>query len=170
MVDAHFSCIWRYLVGLGVPVANADDAAQQVFIVAAEKILTIERGSERSFLVSTAHGVAANMRRAAGRRREVQAPSLDLRADETPDPEQNAESHEAAAILDAFLVSLSGEVRSVFMLFELEGMTMVSIAETLSIPPGTVASRLRRAREEFHEMARRVQMDSPSHRGRGGRA
>src|ERR1700678_2145882 len=59
MVDAHFSCIWRYLVGLGVPVANADDAAQQVFIVAAEKILTIERGSERSFLVSTAHGVAA---------------------------------------------------------------------------------------------------------------
>src|SRR5271155_1991843 len=48
MVDAHFSAIWRYLVGLGVPVAHADDAAQQVFIVAAEKILSIEAGRERS--------------------------------------------------------------------------------------------------------------------------
>jgi RNA polymerase sigma-70 factor, ECF subfamily len=170
MVDAHFNFVWRCLVGLGVPVAHADDAAQQVFIVAAQKILSIEAGSERSFLVSTAHGVAANVRRAVGRRREVQAdPNLEREADDTPDPEQNAESREAAAILDAFLASLSEELRSVFMLFELEGMTMASIAETLKIPPGTVASRLRRAREDFHEMARRVQADPPSSRGKGGR-
>jgi RNA polymerase sigma-70 factor, ECF subfamily len=170
LVDAHFSWIWRYLVGLGVPVAYADDAAQQVFIIAAAKILLIESGSERSFLASTAHGIAANVRRSTGRRREVLAStSLDIRADDAPDPEKSAESREAAAILDAFLASLSEDVRSVFMLFELEGMTMACIAETLNIPPGTVASRLRRAREEFHEMARRVQMGSPSSRGRRGR-
>jgi len=35
------------------------------------------------------------------------------------------------------------------VLYELEELTMAVIAETLGIPPGTVASRLRRAREQF---------------------
>ncbi len=161
MVDAHFGFVWRYLGGLGVPAASIDDAAQQVFLVAAAKILSIEPGLERSFLVGTAHGVAANVRRAHERRREVPGDAaLGTQADHGPDPEKSAESREAAAILDAFLASLPDELRSVFMMFELEGMTMASIAETLRIPPGTVASRLRRAREEFHEMARRVQTGS----------
>jgi RNA polymerase sigma-70 factor (ECF subfamily) len=171
MVDAHFGFVWRYLGGLGVPAANVDDAAQQVFLVAAAKILSIEPGLERSFLVGTAHGVAANARRAHDRRREVQGDTaFATRADQAPDPEQTAESREAAAILNAFLASLPDELRSVFVMFELEGMTMASIAETLSIPAGTVASRLRRAREDFHEMAKRVQAGTPSGRGRGGRS
>jgi DNA-directed RNA polymerase specialized sigma24 family protein len=36
-------------------------------------------------------------------------------------------------------------------------MTMAAIAETLGLPPGTVASRLRRAREEFHAASKRFQ-------------
>jgi RNA polymerase sigma-70 factor, ECF subfamily len=171
MIDAHFAVVWRYLGGLGVPPANVDDAAQQVFLVAAAKILSIEPGLERSFLLGTAHGVAANARRSNERRREVHGDAaLATQADHAPDPEQNVGSREAAEILDAFLASLPEELRTVFMLFELEGMTMASIAESLHIPPGTVASRLRRAREDFHEMAKRVQAGSPSVRGRGGRS
>jgi len=175
MVDAHFGFVWRYLGGLGVPPAGIDDAAQQVFLVAAAKITSIEPGLERSFLVGTAHGVAANARRANDRRREVHGDvALATRADHSPDPEQTAESREAASILDAFLAALPDELRSVFMMFELEGMTMAAIADTLNIPPGTVASRLRRAREDFHDMAKRVQAGSPSARGsvlgRGGRS
>ncbi len=41
-----------------------------------------------------------------------------------------------------------------FVLYELEGLKMADIAGLLEIPPGTVASRLRRAREEFHAQAR----------------
>ena len=41
------------------------------------------------------------------------------------------------------------DFRNVFVLFELECMTMTEIAHVLSIPAGTVASRLRRARELF---------------------
>ena len=174
MVDAHFGFVWRYLGGLGVPPAAIDDAAQQVFLVAAAKLASIEPGLERSFLVGTAHGVAANARRANDRRREVQGDvALATHADHAPDPEQSAESREAAGILDVFLGSLPEELRSVFMMFELEGMTMASIAEALNIPPGTVASRLRRAREDFHDMAKRVQAGSrlgaPSER-KGGRS
>jgi RNA polymerase sigma-70 factor, ECF subfamily len=158
LVDTHFNFVWRYLRALGVPQDGADDAAQQVFLVAASKIDAIEQGRERSFLVGTAHGVAANTRRAYERRREVHGDGeLSNRIDHSRDPEQETESREAVAILDRFLSSLPEELRTVFVLFELEGMTMAAIGETLGIPAGTVASRLRRAREDFHEMAKRVQ-------------
>jgi len=168
MVDAHFAFVWRYLRGLGVPPSGVDDAAQQVFLVAAAKIAAIQPGLERSFLVGTAHGVAANARRAHERRREVPGDdAFASQADQAPDPEQSAESREAAGILDAFLASLPDDLRSVFVLFELEGITMAVIADTLDIPTGTVASRLRRAREDFHEMARRVQIGRASRETRG---
>ena len=41
------------------------------------------------------------------------------------------------------------ELRAVFVLSELEELTMAQIAEMMSTPPGTVASRLRRARAAF---------------------
>jgi RNA polymerase sigma-70 factor, ECF subfamily len=158
IVDSHFNFVWRYLRALGVPHANADDATQQVFLVAASKVDLIEEGRERSFLVGTAHGVAANARRANERRREVQGEGdLSLQIDNALDPEQQTESREALAILDRFLETLAPDLRTVFVLFELEAMTMAAISETLGIPAGTVASRLRRAREEFHDMAKRVQ-------------
>jgi RNA polymerase sigma-70 factor, ECF subfamily len=166
LVDAHFNFVWRYLRALGVPQANTDDATQQVFVIAASKLDAIEEGRERSFLVGTAHGVAANTRRAYERRREVSGESeLSLHVAAGLDPEQQTESKEAAEILDRFLASLPEDLRSVFVLFELEGMTMAAISETTGVAPGTVASRLRRAREEFHEMAKRVQAGlTQSHR------
>jgi RNA polymerase sigma-70 factor (ECF subfamily) len=41
----------------------------------------------------------------------------------------------------------------VFVLYELEELTMIEIARTLELPAGTVASRLRRAREVFEQRA-----------------
>jgi RNA polymerase sigma-70 factor (ECF subfamily) len=48
------------------------------------------------------------------------------------------------------------ELRTVFVLFELETMQLVEIAELEGIPVGTASSRLRRARAEFSAIARRV--------------
>ena len=77
--------------------------------------------------------------------------------DDRANPEQAAAATQARKLLDSFLDELAEDVRTVFVLFELEGMTMASIGETLELPPGTVASRLRRAREEFHAAAKRFQ-------------
>jgi RNA polymerase sigma-70 factor (ECF subfamily) len=157
LFDDHFSFVWRYLRGLGISEAEADDAAQQVFMTASSKIDVIQEGAERSFLVRTAHGVAANARRSVVRRREVQGEhAVDELVDQTPDAEERAETREALAVLDRFLASLPDDLREVFVLFELEGLTMAAIADDLGLAPGTVASRLRRAREEFQEMARRL--------------
>jgi len=165
LVDEHFNFVWRYLRGLGVPESSVDDAAQQVFVIAAQKIGEIDDGSERSFLVGTAHGVAANARRTSARRREVSDDgALEVHVDASPDPEQRIASKEGLAVLDQFLALLPDELREVFILFELEGMTMAAMADALSLPPGTVASRLRRAREEFSEMAKRFQAARPKGR------
>ena len=48
------------------------------------------------------------------------------------------------------------ELRTVFVLFELEGIAVKDIAALEEIPIGTASSRLRRAREEFSAISRRM--------------
>ena len=67
------------------------------------------------------------------------------------------EMKQARALLDEVLDAMEEDLRVVFVLFELEGVPTEEIAAMLGLAKGTVASRLRRAREEFHAIARRVQ-------------
>ncbi len=162
LVAEHYDFIWRALRGFGVASSGVDDAAQQVFLVAAQKFEAITPGSERSFLFATARGVAANARRGTSRRREVSdEEAMSVAPDDDANPEQLTASKRAREVLDRILASLPEDVREVFVLFELEGMTMAEIAELLSLPPGTVASRLRRAREDFQAAARRFRAGAP---------
>jgi RNA polymerase sigma-70 factor (ECF subfamily) len=168
LVDAHFAFIWRSLRGLGVPSDSADDAAQHVFWIAAQKLDTIAAGRERAFLFSTALGVAANARRARARKREVvDEHALGAQLDDAPSAEDLLEMKQARALLDRVLSLMHDDLRTVFVLSVLEGTTAPEISELLGIPPGTVASRLRRAREAFHELARRIKAQDPR-RQRGG--
>ncbi len=163
MVDTNFDFIWRSLRGLGVPAASIDDAAQQVFWTASQKLSTIAAGSERSFLFATARGIASNARRSQHRNRELlDDEAVASHVDRAPDPEQAAVTREARRVLDRILDGLSEDLRAVFLLYELEGQTMAEIASILGTPMGTVASRLRRAREEFQTAARRFQTDPRS--------
>ncbi|HEY8078009.1 MAG TPA: sigma-70 family RNA polymerase sigma factor [Labilithrix sp.] len=157
LVAEHYDFIWRSLRGSGVASSSVDDAAQQVFLVAAQKLDAIAPGSERSFLFATARGVAANARRSASRRREVvDDDAILLVSDDEANPERLTAQKRARELLDRIIASIPDDLREAFILFELEGMTMAEIAELLSLPAGTVASRLRRAREEFQAAARRL--------------
>ncbi|WP_437989721.1 RNA polymerase sigma factor [Sorangium sp. So ce145] len=165
LVDAHFDFIWRSLRGLGVPAGSADDAAQHVFLIAYQKLAEIAPDRERSFLFGTALGVAANARRAGARRRELcDDGAMAAAADDAPNPEQLIEMKQARALLDDVLDAMEEDLRVVFVLFELEGVPTEEIAAMLGLAKGTVASRLRRAREDFRAIARRVQARAP-HRG-----
>jgi hypothetical protein len=60
-------------------------------------------------------------------------------------------------LLDDILDQMPQDMRTVFTLFEFEDLTGPEIAQVLGIPLGTVASRLRRAREYFRVEVRRFE-------------
>jgi RNA polymerase sigma-70 factor (ECF subfamily) len=149
MFEAHFDFIWRALRRFGLSEDRADDAAQQVFVVASRRLDDIEQGRERSFLFGTALRVASDARKAAAHRREIPHEEPGRELEGGPRPDDLVEQRRARALLDDVLDAMDLELRAVFVLFEIEEMTTAEIAEALAIPHGTVASRLRRAREEF---------------------
>jgi RNA polymerase sigma-70 factor (ECF subfamily) len=151
LFQQHFDLVWRTVRRLGVPPEAIDDAAQEVFVVASRRLAAIEPGKERAFLYGTAVRVAADARRSSSRRRI--APHGDAPLDPTdpaPAPDELVEQKRARELLDELVARLPDDTRPVFVLYELEGLTMEEIASCLEVPPGTVASRLRRGREAFH--------------------
>jgi len=144
--------IWRLLSGLGVPTDRFDDAAQQVFLVYAERRADVARGSERAFLFGTALRVAHVVRR--GTHREVPC-EIDLACSDQPSVDELTDQKRARQVLDRILDQLEPELRDVFVLYELEGFTMPEIAGIVEIPLGTAASRLRRGRDRFSALVRR---------------
>jgi RNA polymerase sigma-70 factor (ECF subfamily) len=156
MFDAHFDFIWRSLRRLGLSEDRADDAAQQVFIIASGKLDAIQAKSERSFLFGTALRVASDLRRSAAFRREVPHAAAGEDLPGGPRPDDLVEQKDARAMLDRALETMELEIRTVFVLFEIEEMSIAEIAALLEIPIGTVSSRLRRAREEFQARIERL--------------
>lgn len=73
--------------------------------------------------------------------------------DHDANPEHLLEQRRARQTLDAILAAVTLDLRAAFVLFEIEGLSQPEIAEALGVPLGTVASRLRRAREEFTRVA-----------------
>ncbi|WP_437970531.1 sigma-70 family RNA polymerase sigma factor [Sorangium sp. So ce260] len=157
LVAEHSAFVWRSLVRLGVARADAEDAVQQVFLVAARRLGDIECGRESAFLFSTALRIASRARRSQQRRREVLEEEPRERVDPAPDPEEMMDRARARAAIDAILDTMPLDLRAVFVLFELEQMTTAGIAAMLDLPAGTVASRLRRAREHFQAAVRRLE-------------
>jgi RNA polymerase sigma-70 factor (ECF subfamily) len=157
LVESHFDFVWRSLRRLGVDMGDADDGAQQVFLVVARKLETIEPGAERAFLFGTAMRVASDVRRARKRRREVATDGETAeRTDPGPLPDETLDRQRARAVLDEVLEAMPMDLRAVFVLYELEELTVPEIASLLDLPSGTAASRLRRAREEFHRIVTRL--------------
>jgi RNA polymerase sigma-70 factor, ECF subfamily len=154
VAKAEFGFVWRSIRRLGVPQESVDDVVQNVFLVLWRRLPDIVPGQERSFLFSAALKAASEYRRKPFLRQEVPSERVgDDVADPSPDPEQLLQMRRDRAQLDTLLDALPLEQRTVFILYELEELTLVSIAELLGVPQGTVASRLRLARERMDQGA-----------------
>ena len=155
VVVAQFGFIWRLLRHLGVSASEVDDATQQVFLIASSKLGAVEPGRERSFLYGVALRIAAKTRQAEKRRAAADTESFDL-PDPSWGPEELLDSARKRALFDEALAAMDLDLRAIFVLHELERLTMHEIATTLDVPNGTVASRLRRARADFRERVLRI--------------
>jgi RNA polymerase sigma-70 factor (ECF subfamily) len=157
LLRQHYSAVWRTLRRVGVDADRVDDAAQEVFIVASKKLELIEPGRERNYLLSSALRIAANYRRARRARREVlDERALDEQTDPCPSAEHLVDRKRLRQVLDEVLERFPEEIRTAFVLFELEGLSVPEIAEMTDTKIGTVSSRLRRARELFLAASKRL--------------
>ncbi len=157
LFQAHYGSIWRLLRRLGVRPAQLDDAAQEVFWAAARRLRDIRPGREHAFLYGVAVRVAANeFRRQAAGVALAALPELPAVPDQRPSAETLFAEREARTLLDQAINQMPVDRRTVFVLHELEGLEVKQIAEIEAIPAGTASSRLRRGREEFSAIARRI--------------
>jgi len=154
MVDRYLDFVARVLRNAGTPEAEVDDDVQRTFIAVANRLDDVRPDAEKSFLLQTALRMAAHARRTLARRREVHDSDAQLRIQTPLQPEQMLDQKRARELLDGVLGEMSVELRTVFVLYELEELSMTEIAATLRIPQGTVASRLRRARADFRDRVR----------------
>jgi RNA polymerase sigma-70 factor (ECF subfamily) len=156
LFTTYFDFIWRSLRRFGLSEDRADDAAQQVFMIASRKLDAIKEGSERSFLYGTAMRVASDIRKSAPVRREIAHEDVGIDVDSGARPDDLLEQRRARELLDKVLDAMELDLRAVFVLYEIEEMSTAEIASLLSSPHGTAASRLRRAREDFERGLRKL--------------
>lgn len=156
LMSSYHSMVWRTVQNLGVSAADVEDAVQQVFIIAANKLRLIELGRERSFLAGVSVRVASRFRRTRDRRREA----FDADAPDRPSmdrgPGEELDRVEARRLFERLLDSMPDDLRLAFVMYEIEELTLVEISTALEIPLGTAASRVRRARQLFTAKARRL--------------
>ena len=150
--NAHHATVWRALRRRGLSAEAAEDATQETFLLAAERLDDIRPESEKAFLIATALRVAHTLGRKTVRW------ELDEDMDQRLSANRDASDKRAdMQLCDLVLSKVDPDLVEVFVLYEIEGLTSPEIAELLQIPLGSVASRLRRAREQFRDAAARIE-------------
>jgi RNA polymerase sigma-70 factor (ECF subfamily) len=146
--ESHFDRVWRTLRRLGVTEDSLDDAAQDVFLVVFRRWGEFRGASSlRTWIYGIVLRVASSYRRA---RRRTSHATVDDRVESVlvanANPFDEASWREAARVLARVLESVDDPVRAVFVLVELEELTVEQASQVLEISEATCRSRLRTAR------------------------
>lgn len=154
-----FPFVWRVARRRGVPEAALDDVCQDVFVIVHKRLAEFEG---RSSLKTWVYGILNNvvlMRHRTATRRDPNRADIDpeLLVDSTTRPDEAASGAEAARIAHDLLAQLGDDKRAVFILVELEGMSVPEAAEAVQTNLNTAYARLRSARAEFAAAVARFQ-------------
>lgn len=139
--------VWRTMRRLGPREADAEDLAQEVFVVVFRKLPEFEgRSKVSTWVYGICVRVAADHRKRAHVRLETptaEVPEPGPRSD----PFGNIAREQARALLDEVLATLDEDKRAVFVLYEIEELPMAEVAEAVGVPLQTAYSRLHAARK-----------------------
>ena len=154
LIRIHQKRLFRYIYGLLNSFDATEDIVQEAFVKAYDNIKTFR--TEYAFypwLSTIARNLAYNYIH-----REEKKESLDILQEKGYDPKaaelgplENLLNHENNKRFYQAVLSLPVKFRSVFVLRHFEQMDYAQIASYLKIPPGTVDSRLYRARQLLME-------------------
>jgi len=127
---------------------DAEDAFQATFLVLAQKASTLRSGVPLgSWLHGVAYRVAWRARRSAVRRRAREVPVSVMPEPHAPAP--TSAMPELTPILDEELAALPACYRDAIVLCDLQGASREEAAAALSIPEGTLSSRLANGRKKL---------------------
>jgi len=161
--EQELSYVWHTLRRLGVRGDDVRDQSQEVFVIVHRLLPEFDRTRPiRPWLFGIAFRVASAYRDKA-RYRVTEELGDDLTDDAQPADEQIADAEKRRLVLRA-LERVDLARRAVFVLADIEGRAIPEIATELGIPLNTAYSRLRLARAEFAEAARRL-ANAPRHGG-----
>ena len=157
LVRLHEGMVVSLAARLLGEVEEARDVAQEVFLQVYKRLSAFEgRSSLKTWIYRIAINQCHNRRRFWHRRRRdreqpldeaVLAPVLQGGRPGAASPYEETLRRERARQVQAALLELRFEHRSVLVLREVEGLTCEEVAAALGVPEGTVKSRLSRARE-----------------------
>ena len=151
---SSFAFVWRNVLRLGADPAAVDDLVQETFVVVHRRLPDFEgRAALRTWLFAIVRRVVADHRRTRRRKPTDLTGNLDHLGELAQRPSDEARV-EAVDLVNRFLEELDEEKREVFVLAELEEMTMAEIAEVTGVNPNTVSARLRAARKIFQAAVR----------------
>lgn len=153
LVVAYRDQVFRLALRMCGSEADADEVAQEAFL-SAWKALPNFRGESQfsTWLYQlTTHAAIDLMRR---EKRQIAAADITEvnAADPAPSPQQQAEQSEQREIVRDAILQLAPEQREVVVLRFMEELSYEEIGAVLKLPPGTVKSRLNRAKAQLKEI------------------
>jgi RNA polymerase sigma-70 factor, ECF subfamily len=148
----------QWAARLGGTSVDAEDIVQEVFLVVSRKWSALRAdGNFTSWLFQVTRKIVANQRRRMRWRRLWSGGDelASLRC-EGPDPDAELDRRLTLALFHRAVDRLPEKQRTVFVLFELEGMSTAAIAELTQRNLSTVKVQLARARQRFAAIYRRL--------------
>jgi len=150
---AQRNAVLRAVSRAGVPPGDQDDAVQEVFIIYFRKFSAVGPPGVSPLLHAIAQRVGANyQRRYARTSRRTQSSQAELAGialQAAAAPDEAAAAGEERAFVARALNRLPQTKREAVALADLEGLTMIEIAERTQVGQPTVASRLRVGRAKL---------------------
>lgn len=143
LVSEHHAAVYRYAFRLTGAVCDAEDLTQQTFLAAHQSLTQLrDPANARAWLFTILRHAYSKL---ASKRVPLSATPYDIDLEAVPEelPEEPLIDHER---LQEALNELPDEFKLVLMLFYFEDCSYREIAERLSVPTGTVMSRLARAK------------------------
>src|SRR5487761_179870 len=156
LVADHHAAVFRYAYRLTGAMCDAEDLTQQTFLAAHlnfDQLREPEHGQGWLFAI-----LRSCYLRLCRQRRPIAAANLELDLNTIP-AKQPEELAVDADELQRAIDELPDEFKLVVLLFYFEGCSYREIAEKLSVPTGTVMSRLSRAKARLRGRLFDVELD-----------
>jgi len=153
LVVAYRDQVFRLALRMCGNEADADEVAQEAFLSAWKALPNFRGDSQFSTWLYqlTSHAAIDLMRR--GKRQSAPEDITEVSApDPGPSPQQQAERSETRQAVRDAMGQLSPEYRQIVVLRFLQELSYEEIGAVLKLPPGTVKSRLNRAKSQLKDI------------------